>query len=107
MVTRHILEQSRRNGADLANFRSDLTDFKKQTGERFDRLERRFDKLERKVDTLRKDPPAWSARSCATCCASATESAERSPAQRARAILSKSASAPSRLKQFAVHRRGL
>src|SRR5215467_12624830 len=84
MVTRHILEQSRRNGADLANFRSDLTDFKKQTGERFDRLERRFDKLERKVDTLRKDPPAWSARSCATCCASATESAERSPARRTR-----------------------
>jgi len=50
MVTRHILEQSRRNGADLA-------DFKKQTGERFDRLERRFDNLERQVDTLRKDIP--------------------------------------------------
>jgi hypothetical protein len=65
MVTRHILEQSRRNGADLA-------DFKKQTCERFDRLERRFDGLERrfdglerrfdglerKVDTLRKDIPS-------------------------------------------------
>ena len=51
MVTRHILEQSRRNGADLA-------DFKKQTGERFDRLERRFDNLERTVDALRKDIPS-------------------------------------------------
>jgi predicted nucleic acid-binding Zn-ribbon protein len=58
MVTRHILEQSRRNGDDLA-------EFKKQTGERFDRLERRFDNLERrfdnlerKVDTLRQDIPS-------------------------------------------------
>ena len=65
MVTRHILEQSRRNGADLADFRkdlagfrndlagfrNDLADFKKQTGERFDRLER-------KVDTLRNDIPS-------------------------------------------------
>ena len=65
MVTRHILEQSRRNGADLADlrtdladFKSDMADFKKQTGERFDRLERRFDGLERKVDTLHKDIPS-------------------------------------------------
>jgi len=57
MVTRHILDQSRRNGADLVNLKSDLADFKKQTGERFDRLERRFDNLERKVDTLRRDIP--------------------------------------------------
>jgi len=65
MVTRHILEQSRRNGADLVDLKTDLADFKKQTGERFDRLERRFDGLERrfdglerKVDTLRKDIPS-------------------------------------------------
>jgi hypothetical protein len=65
MVTRHILEQSRRNGHDLADFKNDMADFKKQTGERFDRLERRFDNmesrfdhLERKVDTLRKDIPS-------------------------------------------------
>jgi hypothetical protein len=65
MVTRHILEQSRRNGADLAELKSDLANFKKQTGEHFDRLEGRFDnlegrfdKLERKVDTLRKDLPS-------------------------------------------------
>ena len=64
MVTRHILEQSRRNGADvadlkhdLADFKNDMADFKKQTGERFDRLERRFDNVERKVDTLRMDIP--------------------------------------------------
>ena len=57
MVTRHILEQSRRNGADLTDVKSDLADFKKQTGERFDRLERRFDNLELKVDTLRRDIP--------------------------------------------------
>ena len=58
MVTRHILEQSRRNGTDLVNLKGELADFKKQTGERFDRLERRFDGLERKVDTLRKDIPS-------------------------------------------------
>ena len=64
MVTRHILEQSRRNGHDLADFKNDMADFKndmadfkKQTGERFDRLEHRFDNLERTVDTLRKDFP--------------------------------------------------
>jgi septation ring formation regulator EzrA len=65
MVTRHILEQSRRNGHDLADLtngladvKNDLADVKRQTGERFDRLERRFDNLERKVDTLRKDIPS-------------------------------------------------
>lgn len=47
LVTRHILDQTRRNGEDLA-------EFKKQTGQRFDSLERRFDNLER---TLRKDIP--------------------------------------------------
>jgi len=58
MVTRHILEQSRRNGADLVAVKDDLVavkgdlaDFKKQTGERFDRLER-------KVDSLRRDIPS-------------------------------------------------
>jgi len=50
MVTRHILEQSHRNGEDLA-------DFKKRTDQRFDSLERRFDNLERTVNTLRKDLP--------------------------------------------------
>jgi predicted nucleic acid-binding Zn-ribbon protein len=47
MVTRHILEQSRRNGEDLA-------DFKKRTDQRFDSLERRFDNLERRFDSLER-----------------------------------------------------
>jgi len=41
MVTRHILEQTRRNGDDLAALKT-----------RFDRQERRLDALERKVDVL-------------------------------------------------------
>jgi chromosome segregation ATPase len=60
MVTRHILEQSRRNGDDLAAVKSrlDCHDQRFDNLERrFDGLERRFDGLERKVDTLRKDIP--------------------------------------------------
>ena len=41
LVTRHILEQTRRNGDDLAAVKS-----------RLDRLEGKFDGLERKVDGL-------------------------------------------------------
>ena len=41
MVTRHILEQTRRNGDDLAAIKS-----------RLDRHDQRFDGLERKVDGL-------------------------------------------------------
>jgi hypothetical protein len=58
MVTRHILEQSRRNGDDLRRYGDDLADFKKQTGERFDRLERRFDNLERRFDNLERTLPS-------------------------------------------------
>jgi hypothetical protein len=47
MVTRHILEQNRRNGEDLA-------EFKQRTDQRFDRLERRFDNLERRFDNLER-----------------------------------------------------
>ena len=46
MVTRHILEQTRRNGDDLAAVKS-----------RLDRVDQRFDGLERKVDGLTKDLP--------------------------------------------------
>jgi hypothetical protein len=59
-VTRHILEQTRRNGDDLAAVKSRLD----RQDQRFDNLERRFDGLERKVgglerqmDGLRKDLP--------------------------------------------------
>jgi uncharacterized protein YoxC len=43
-VTRHILEQTRRNGDDLAAIKS-----------RLDRHDQRFDNLEREVDGLRTD----------------------------------------------------
>ena len=43
-VTRHILEQTRRNGDDLAAVKS-----------RLDRHDQRFDTLEREVDGLRTD----------------------------------------------------
>ena len=48
LVTRHVLEQTRRNSADLAAIkaRQDHHD------ERFDRVERKLDGLERKVDSL-------------------------------------------------------
>jgi uncharacterized protein YoxC len=45
-VTRHILEQTRRNGDDLAAVKS-----------RLDRHDQRFDSLERQMDSLRKDLP--------------------------------------------------
>ena len=53
MVTRHILEQTRRNGDDLAAVKSRLD----RHDQRFDGLERRFDGLERKVDNLTKSLP--------------------------------------------------
>jgi uncharacterized protein YoxC len=53
-VTRHILEQTRRNGDDLAAVKSRLD----RHDQRFDTLERRFDGLERQVDALRKDIPS-------------------------------------------------
>ena len=52
-VTRHILEQTRRNGDDLASVKSRLD----RHDQRFDSLERRFDDLERQVGSLRKDIP--------------------------------------------------
>ena len=53
-VTRHILEQTRRNGDDLAAVKSRLD----RHHHSFDNLERRFDGLERQVDALRKDIPS-------------------------------------------------
>jgi len=46
MVTRHILDQTRRNSDDLAAIKS-----------RLDRFDQRFDNLERKVDGLTRDLP--------------------------------------------------
>ena len=50
MVTRHILEQTRRNGDDLAAVRSRL----EGVDGRFDGLERKFDNLEHKFDNLER-----------------------------------------------------
>ena len=48
MVTRHILDQTRRNGDDLAAIKSRLD----RVDQRFDGLEQRVDGLDRKVDGL-------------------------------------------------------
>jgi tetrahydromethanopterin S-methyltransferase subunit G len=48
MVTRYILEQSRRNGDDLAAVKSRLD----RVEARLDRVETRLDRVEQKVDAL-------------------------------------------------------
>jgi hypothetical protein len=53
MVTRHILEQTRRNSDDLAAIKSRMDRFE----QRFDGLERKVDGLDRKVDDLTKTLP--------------------------------------------------
>ena len=60
-VTRHILEQTRRNGDDLAAVKSRLDRHDQRFDNlerRFDNLERRFDGLESQLDALRKDIPS-------------------------------------------------
>jgi uncharacterized protein YoxC len=60
LVTRHILEQTRRNGDDLAAVKSrlDRVEQKLDGVERnVDGLERKFDRLERKFDGLSKNLP--------------------------------------------------
>jgi uncharacterized protein YoxC len=52
-VTRYILEQTRRNGDDLAALKTRLD----RVEQKVDGLERRFDGLERKVDELTKAMP--------------------------------------------------
>ena len=53
MVTRYILEQTRRNGDDLAAVKSRLD----RVEGRLDRVETRLDRVEQKVDALRRDLP--------------------------------------------------
>jgi CII-binding regulator of phage lambda lysogenization HflD len=48
LVTRHVLDQTRRNSDDLAAIKSRLDRFE----HRFDRLEQRVDGLDRKVEGL-------------------------------------------------------
>ena len=54
MVTRHILEQTRRNGDDLAAIKTRLDGHDR----RFIAIDRRFDQLDGKVDGLIKNLPA-------------------------------------------------
>jgi uncharacterized protein YoxC len=53
MVTRHILEQTRRNGDDLATVKSELAGVKSDVVH----VRQQVDGLERKVDGLTKDLP--------------------------------------------------
>ena len=53
IVTRHILEQTRRNSDDLAVLKTRVA----RVEEKVDGLDRRFDGLERKVDGLVKELP--------------------------------------------------
>jgi uncharacterized protein YoxC len=53
LVTRHILEQTRRNGDDLAGVKTRLV----RVEEKVDGLDRKVDSLERKVDGLARSLP--------------------------------------------------
>jgi hypothetical protein len=53
MVTRHILEQTRRNGDDLAAVKTRLD----RVEGRLDGVEGRLDRVERKLDGLARDIP--------------------------------------------------
>ena len=48
LVTRHILEQSRRNGDDIAGIKTRLA----RVEDKVDQLDRRVDQLDRKIDGL-------------------------------------------------------
>jgi len=53
MVTRHILEQTRRNGDDIAAVKSRLN----RVEEKVDSLDRKVDGLDRKLDGLAQSLP--------------------------------------------------
>lgn len=53
LVTRHILEQTRRNGDDLAAVKTRLS----RMETRLDSVETRLDRVEQKVDGLKRDLP--------------------------------------------------
>jgi uncharacterized protein YoxC len=52
MVTRHILEQTRRNGDDIATVKTRLDQVEKRLENRIDGVEARVDRVEHKVDGL-------------------------------------------------------
>jgi len=53
LVTRHILEQTRRNGDDIAAVKTRLN----RVEEKVDGLDRKVDGLDRKLDTLAESLP--------------------------------------------------
>jgi uncharacterized protein YoxC len=53
LVTRHILEQTRRNGDDIAAVRTRLN----RVEEKVDGLDRKVDGLDRKLDALTRNLP--------------------------------------------------
>jgi division protein CdvB (Snf7/Vps24/ESCRT-III family) len=61
MVTRHILEQTRRNSDDLATIKSRLVRVETRLDgveSRLDRVESRLDRVEQKLDGFIRDFPA-------------------------------------------------
>jgi uncharacterized protein YoxC len=61
MVTRHILEQTRRNSDDLAAIKTRIERVEEKVDgleRKVDSLERKVDGLDRKVDSLARDLPA-------------------------------------------------
>jgi tetrahydromethanopterin S-methyltransferase subunit G len=57
MVTRHILEQTRRNSDDLATIKARLDRVERSMEQRFDQVDKRFDQLDKRFDGLAKSLP--------------------------------------------------
>ena len=57
LFTRYILDQTRRNGDDLAAIKERLDRVEEKVDRKFDALDRKFDALDRKVDGLVRDLP--------------------------------------------------
>jgi tetrahydromethanopterin S-methyltransferase subunit G len=57
LVTRHILEQTRRNGDDLATMRGEMKAIRGELREFSSKVETRLDRVERKVDGLIENLP--------------------------------------------------
>jgi hypothetical protein len=54
MVTRHVLEQTRRNSDDLAAIKTRLDRVERSMDQRFDQMQKSFDQLDKKFDQLDK-----------------------------------------------------
>jgi tetrahydromethanopterin S-methyltransferase subunit G len=54
MVTRHILEQTRRNSDDLATIKARLDRVERSMEQRFDQVDKKFDQVDKRFDQLDK-----------------------------------------------------